>query len=177
MPDFFLARAPTKFDVWWSRGLAVMAVLVLFAVAAVAIVVVVFETEGKSFERHCIDNPSYYGQISLSSNSRTVEWELQHYLAPTDVVTAIHAYGPLMPGLTDAPLLFPLCGLPSTTVVCDTSVANLLKGKIDQSMDNSLKVYIGDIRDFPRAYYLELITSMNTTGLRAPFGTNCGTRT
>lgn len=173
-PLFVPRRSENKTDVYWNRGLAVVASLVLGCVAAVAIVTIVLVSEGASFQRYCLDNPSYLGQLSMSSNSRTVEWDIQYSLGPGDVITALHVYGPIEPGLTDGPLHVALCGLPST-VVCDTSVGSVIKGKIDQSMDNSLKVSIAEIRTFPRRYYLQPITSLNTTGLRAPLGTICGT--
>lgn len=164
----------TTWDKYWDRGLAVLACLVLGCVAAVAIVTIVKVSEGASFERHCLDNDNYLGQLSMSSNSRKMDWDIQYTLDPGDVITALHVYGPILPGQTTGPLHVALCGLPST-VVCDTSVGSVLKGEIDENMDASLKVSIADIRAFPRRYYLKPITSLNTTGLEAPLGTICGT--
>lgn len=173
-PLFVPRRSQNQVDIYWNRGLAVVASLVLVCVAAVAIVTIILVNEGASFQRYCLDNDNYLGQLSLSSNSRTVEWDIQYSLGSGDVITALHVYGPIEPGFTDASLHVALCGVPSS-VVCDTSIGSVFKGTIDQSMDNSLKVSIADIRHFPRRYYLEIITSLNTTGLRASLGTICGT--
>lgn len=174
-PLVFGRAKPDKFDVYWNRAMGIIAVIALAMVLVVVIVVLVLNTEGSSFQRYCLDNPNYRGQLPISSNERTIEWNIDYTLAPMDVVTALHIYGPVMPGMTDGPLLIAICGVPSS-LACDTSVSSVLSGKIGPTHEgNSLKVPIQDIRSFPRRYYIELITSMNTTGLRAYLGTICGT--
>ena len=168
---------PSRFDFWWRVSLSILAVVAIVCVAAVVIATLVLTAKGASFQRYCIDNDVFFGQFSVDSSARTMEWDLQYILEPTNVVTALHIYGPVLPGQTTGPLHLALCGAPSE-LACDTLVQAVLKDEIGPTHDgNSLKTAIREIRDFPRRYYLQLVTSMNSTGLIANLGTICGTAT
>lgn len=175
--DYPLLSKPKKVDWWlrWKQILAFCTALVVGAMAAVAITTVVLVTEGESFQRYTVENDQYFGQFSVSSNSRTIEWDLQHTLAMDDAILALQVRGPIEPGLVDGPLHIALCGTPST-LACDVAVVGVLKDKITQTYDGySLTTTIDAIRLFPRRYYLDLITAQNTTGLRAYLGYLAGT--
>lgn len=167
---------PGKVDVYWNRALGILSVLVLICVAAVAIVTIVMVNEGFSYQRYCLDNDQYLGQMELSSNSRSVSYDIQYLLPSGEVVTALKVFGPILPGQTEGSLHLTLCGVPSDRV-CDTSVGAVLRGSVEENNEASIKVSIAEIRDFPRRFYLALETSLNTTGLRAPLGTLCGSST
>ena len=155
--------------------MAVLAAISLVLVAVVAIVAIVIVANGNAYQRYCILDETYLGSVLLNSNNREIEWDLQYTIPLNDPVLTVHIFGPIPPGLTDAPLFIPLCGVPST-LACDTSVPAVLKGKLTEHYSGSgLKTIIREIRAAPTRDYLEIGTAMNNTGLRAPLGTICGT--
>lgn len=162
-------------DLLWARFMAILAALSLILVAVVAIVAMVIVANGNAIQRYCVVNDLYLGDVTLNSNNREIEWDLQSTIPLGDPVQTVHIFGPIPPGLTSAPLFLALCGVPST-LACDTSVPSVLTGKLtEQYTGYGLKNIIRDIRAAPTRYYLEIGTVMNTTGLRVPLGTICGT--
>ena len=174
---YYLDQKQKKYCLWvWDISLGIVAAFVVASVAAVAIATIVLTSQGESFQRYCIDNDVYFGQLGLNSNDRTIEWDLQYVLPPENPVLTLQIKGPIAPGTTDGGLFLALCGVPST-LACDTLIAGILQGKLTETYQgNSLKTSINAIREFPRRYYLELgIASNGTDLLRAPLGTKCGT--
>jgi hypothetical protein len=98
------------------------------------------------------------GMIQMNTNSRTapVAWNLLMDLNATGPVLAIGIYGPILENtLWSGPLLFALCGSPST-LVC-TLNNTIVQGEPGGFPLNYL---ISAVRAYPYAYYYNISTTL-----------------
>lgn len=162
-------RTPIRYSVM-DRVLQVFTFFVALAVGAVAVVGVIIMSQQDSLQRFCVvargsnevnttSTGEMIGAISLMSNERKVGWELQ-YGGLANAPVELQIRGPRLPGMPTGPLALALCGVPST-LACDTSVAGVLEGVIDQTGAGGqpLKPIIQAIRDQPWRYYVQANTA------------------
>jgi len=169
-----------------SITLGVFTALAVLAVVAQSIVGVITISNQNSLQRYCgeatgpkmgtASNGVAITMISLRSNEREIEWDIQ-YKDFTGLPVGVHIHGPTPPGLDFGPLAIALCGTPST-LACDTSVAGKLTGKITQVSPGGgpLKPVIQAIRDEPCRYAVRIKTSAFLNGeVRLRLCSLCGT--
>lgn len=162
--------------------LAVFAALVVLALAGVNIAAIIINSNQNSLQRFCVtfsgqpaSNGSAIGAVSLLTNEREIEWDIQ-YMDLLGVVTGLAIHGPIPPGMSDGPLTVALCGL-GTTFACDISTAGVLMDKIVQTGNGGpLKPIIQAIRKEPWRYLVKIKTSAIMSGeIQGPMDSLCGT--
>lgn len=153
--------------------LAIFTALVVIAVAIVAIIAMVFNSNANALQRYCLVSNEVLGSVSTDVNDRTVAWEMQ-YLNSMGIIISVHIMGPIPLGVTQGPLDFALCGSPAT-LACDLTTPNQLKGLIEEYNPGGLglKSIIQAIRLEPWRFYVQL-TGSNAT-VRMPMTSICGT--
>jgi hypothetical protein len=142
---------------------ATLTAIVVVGVAVTAILSIVFTANSNSIQQYAtvsISNSSgaqIIGSTTTDVNSRQVSWYYQ-YTNPFGPVVYLHILGPIPAGQTiaSAPLLFSLCGSPST-LACDNTVPNVVQGTANQlsPSGDSLKAVITQMRQYPILYGIE----------------------
>jgi hypothetical protein len=130
-------------------------ILVVLAVAGVAIAALVVNANYLIIQRNCVSdsNATIFGLISTDTNGPSFDWDLQ-YLSSVSPINTVQIRGPIPAGqLTSSTILIALCGTPST-LACDVSIPNILKGSVKEYNGAGVKTLIQSFREKPNAYYV-----------------------
>jgi len=159
----------------WDRAFQLFVALVAILVTVLTIISIVVTSDQNSLQRYAIKatgdqrvnttSPAELtGALSLKSNEKEIEWDMQ-YIDLSGPPTELQIRGPRLPGSRTGPLALALCGLPSS-LACDTSVASVLKGTIDQTGAGAqpLRPIIQTIRSEPWRYYFQVNTAAYPDG-------------
>jgi hypothetical protein len=119
-----------------------------------------------------------WGNLELHSNEREIKYFFRYVGLST--ITAVTVRGPITLGQQVGPLLFSICGAPSTVVCDQITLPGQLSGTLTQisPSNTSPEASIVAIRTNPSLYYVEVLTNNNPTtpgALRAPLNSLCGT--
>lgn len=183
----FVVPKPRRSALYYLKiVLAIFTAIVVLAVAAVAIVDIIFNSTQNATWTICVrftaeelgsgSNGVMIGAITLNYNSRSISWDLQ-YRDFDSVPTALQLRGPIPAGQQFGPVALTLCGAPSS-FACDTTVAGKLKGTVLQNgvTGGSLKPVIQAIREAQWRYRGRVITGAHAAGeVSGSLGTLCGT--
>ncbi len=145
---------PHKVYSKWEIALIIFVVLVVILMAIVAIITIVYTSDAAGVRKYC--PPLTIGSLTLNINDRTIKWYIQY---DNSIGTPINLYvnGPILPGMTTAPIYFSLCGYPSS-LACDLSVPGVLQGIISELNPGGvpLKPFIEQINSEPSRYYVTI---------------------
>lgn len=149
----------------------VLTALGVIGVVIVTILSIIFTSNINSLQRYCFitENNTLMGSMTTDYGNRAISWDFQ-FTSGLEPVNYLYIMGPLIPGQTDPPFFFALCGSPST-LACDNTVPNVMSQSITQlsPSGDSLKPLITDIRENPWVYFM----SFNGVYL-FPLTENCG---
>lgn len=105
------------------------------------------------------------GQALFNNAADTITYSIS--FANISVVESFRINGPIMAGMTTAPISIAFCGTPNLDLVCDVfTIPNYLSGvlRIVEPGGYDPNPYLLDIRANPELYYWEVTTSLHPEG-------------
>lgn len=164
----------------WQQWVTLLVVLLAFAVVLTGTII---QSDADSHQRICVESTAgkemvsnggrLWGLLTLDSSDNVISYEL-YYNASLSAILSVHIKGPEV-WSTGAPTVDPLsvtlCGLPSLTHVCDTTIPYVLRGTV-----RDVRIPLLDILKNRHLYYLDVTTALFPTGgaLRSRLHNSCG---